>query len=321
MEIKNKKGVFFTFVGLFFIIVFITIIFSKNQNHYTEKSLVISTRLNTINNFIIDLEKDLDRELFIGGYRALLSLNTHVRNEEGFIDNLDEVFTNILINGTYNDSEFVIMTQSGQGADFKSWNQRINEEANKLNIITNFEVNDVQLYHSSPWNVVISINLSLLIEDSKQLAKWNYTKTYEKEISILGFEDPLYSISTLDKVTNLINYSASPDFVNDATNDTAVLVNHLNNSIYITSTNGPSFLMRFVGNLSPSEFGIESLVDLVKLNQQSIVLRNSSVVDYLYFNENVTSDWCSVQNMPDWFRIDKSHGSDYEIDILEKKSC
>jgi hypothetical protein len=96
----------------------------------------------------------------------------------------------------------------------------------------------------------------------------------------------------------------------------------LNNSYYVASTTAPSYLMRFEGDLSNSSLGIESLVNLEELNKQNIPVVNKTLVDYIYFNStNNPTEYCNVQNMPDWFRIDQAHASFYDITGLDKDSC
>ncbi|MBN1502427.1 hypothetical protein JW930_02705 [Candidatus Woesearchaeota archaeon] len=317
----NKKGVFFTYMAVFLIILIVAVVSTKDKYRYREKSNAISARIKTINSFIGDFEKDLDRELFIGGYRALLSMNAYVRIIEGYVDDFDSIFTEIIVNGSMNGTSLDLMTQGAQGADITSWLTRTNEEANKLNINLDLSVKNIYVQHVTPWDVLVTLNTTVYIEDGQGLASWTFDRIYTREFSILGFEDPLYAVGTEDKVTNLINITPNSDFIDDATNDTAVLNEHLLNSYYINSTDAPSFLMRFTGNLSPSPYGIESMVNLEDLDAQGIPLLARSVVDYIYFGNATTTDKCNVTDMPDWFRIDDSSIDTYEVDRLTYNDC
>jgi len=322
-----KKGMFFTFIALFMIILIVAIIATKDKYRYREKSNSISYRVKTMNNFIDDYEADLQREIFIGGYRAIIGLNTYVRVIEGYINDLDAALTEILVNGTANQTQVDLMNQSGQGAYIKSWLIRINEESSKLNINVDLKVNEVHIEHIDPWIVQISLNATTIISDTKNIAEWNFTKTYLQEFSILGFEDPLYTVETEDKVTNLINQTPSLDFIGP-NNETDVLTNHLMNSYYINSSKAPSFLMRYTGNLSASKYGIESMVNLDELNEQGIAIKQRSVIDYLYFGNQTSTgignDYCFIKGQPDmaeWFRIDQESSDFYEITDLDKTVC
>ena len=90
------------------------------------------------------------------------------------------------------------------------------------------------------------------------------------------------------------------------------------NGFYKASTKAPSFLMRFTNNLSNSSFGIESLVYIPLLTAQNLQVDESkSIVDYLYFsNVTGTAQVYDCENLPEWFRIDYDHESDYDIDSL-----
>ena len=277
-----------------------------------------------MNNFIEDFEKDLDREMFIGGYRALLSMNSYIKQTEDYVDDFDAIFSDIFINGTINGTVLYLMEQGTLGASVNSWLIRINEESAKLNINVQLIANNVTVQHVSPWHIEILLNTTVNITDVKGLASWTFEKQYTKTLSILGFEDPLYIVGTEDKVTNLINITPNLDFVNETNNnDTTVLKDHLSNSYYVNVSIAPSFLMRFTGDLSASPYGIESMVNLEDLNAQNIPILARSLIDYIYFGSQVTTNYCNVSEVPEWFRIDNSnnHLEFYEVENLSKQLC
>jgi hypothetical protein len=317
----KKKAVFFTFAAIFLIIVILSIVTVRDKYFYREKSTTVSSRIKTMNNFITDFEKDIDRELYIGGYRALISVNAYLRQIQGYVPNLDDVFFEIIVNGTANGTQMDIMRQEGQGADIKSWLERINEESSKMNINVALEIKDVEIIQTSPWNVSIYFNTTVNISDAKSLASWTFNKEYITEFPILGFEDPLYVVATSDRITNTINITPFTSFVNDTTEDTGNLYDHLKKSYYRGSTDGPSFLMRFSGNLSSSPYGIESMVDLDEYFGQFGYYKPRSVIDYIYFGNQTTTNYCNVTDMPGWFRIDDGHVNTYGIDLLNMTGC
>ena len=317
----SKKGFFFTLIGLFMIILFVSMIHSTKSTKYTTKSIVIANRLQTLNNFISDVEKDLEREMFIGGFRTFLSLHNHIRETEGFLTDMDSTFFEVFINGSINSTPISLMEQEGIGADFNSWMDRINEEATKFSVSVAAAPSNMELFHVTPWTVRLSLNVTFNFTDTRELAKWTISKNYIYDFPIEGFEDPIYTVYTEGKITYIVNNSRFSQFV-DEDNVTTNLTLTLNNSLYTASDTAPSYLMRFVGNLSDSLLGIESFVNLEQLNTQNIPVRNKTLIDYIYFNDsNMPDDWCIIQNMPDWFRIDKSHASEYDVDDLDKKDC
>jgi hypothetical protein len=316
----KKKGVFFTFMALFVVILIIAVVSTHDKYTYREKSQSISARMKTMNNFVHDLEGDINRGLFIGGYRALLSMNVYVRLTEEYVSDFDWVFTQILVNGTIDEYEMELMTQDGQGADITSWLSRVNEEAGLLDINVDMIVNSISVRHTSPWDIEIVLDARINISDRKGLASWVIEKEYTNGFSILGFEDPLYTIGTSDKVSNLINKTPYTEFITPG-NDTSALYNHLMNSYYVNTTTAPSFLMRFAGDLSPSEYGIESMVDLEVLNSQNLPIYARSLIDYVYFGTQATTDYCNVKDMPTWFRIDTTNAVFYGVDALKPPNC
>jgi hypothetical protein len=254
-------------------------------------------------------------------------MNAYIRMIQGYINNTDAVFSEILINGTANGTAMDLMKQETteyiKGADFSSWLIRMNQESEKLNIRVNVTVNKVNLEQTSPWNVSVILNATVNVADTKQLASWSFNKIYSKEFSILGFEDPLYTVETEDKMTNVINMTPDLDFVNDSTRNSGVLNTHFLNSYYVNSPTAPSFVMRFSGNLSASPFGIESMVDVSKYYSQFGYYKARSVIDYIYFGNQTPTIYCNVTGMSSLFRIDDSdnHLTLYEINLLNKTVC
>ncbi len=315
----NKKGIFFTFIALFIVILIVAVVSTKQKYRYSERSNAIASRIRTMNNFIEDYENDIEREIFIGGYRALISVNSYIRQTQSYIDDFDAVFSEILINGTANSTTMELMQQDGRGADINSWLDRINEEASSLNIQVDVEVHDIKVAHVSPWIIRVNVNATSEISDMKGLASWTINEVYKREFPIFGFEDPLYTVETSDKITVLINMTPDMEFVDG--NDTSVLQNHITNNYFINSTDAPSFLMRYTGNLSSSEFGIESMVDPEYMSSQMGSFKQRSLVDYIYFGNQTTTDYCNFQNMSAWFRLDDENLETYEVDSLPKSLC
>lgn len=329
----NKRAVFFTFIALFVIILVVAVVTTRDTYRYRERSNAISSRVRTMNNFIQDFEEDLERELFIGGYRALISMNSYVRQIQDYVTDIDDTFTEILVNGTADDGNITmtLMKQETQGADINSWVARVNEEAAKMNIRTSVKVNKVTIQHVTPWVVEVKLNATVNISDVKGLASWVFDKGYEQQFSIVGFEDPLYTVETADKVTNLINITPNMTFV-DSNNDTGVLEEHLLKSYYINNIDAPSFLMRFEGDFSASPFGIESMVNVEELFEQGLFVKNRSVIDYLYFGNSsstgVGKDYCDFTDLDidvrELFRLERvpdDHLVIYGVKNLTKSPC
>jgi hypothetical protein len=161
----------------------------------------------------------------------------------------------------------------------------------------------------------------MIINDSDGLASWSYTKMFSTKVPIDDLRDPLYSVNTIGKIQNTVRQANGSIFVNASNGDTSNLINHLSNSLYIASTDAPSFLMRFYNDSSASPYGIESLVDFQDFSDQDVEINNQrSVVDYLYFGTSI-ADVCNVQNMPSWFKITSSDVGKYQLTSLNWTGC
>ena len=162
------------------------------------------------------------------------------------------------------------------------------------------------------------MDIAYNITDKKQTASWMRSNHLQTEVSILGLEDPTYSLNTYGKIINKIVQANETDF-----DDLDVLKNHISQSYYIASERAPSFLMKLEGNFSNSTWGIESIVNFQEFEIQDITVKTASAVDYIYF-DNVSVSSCIInqtQNATgyDWFRLDDSdsyHLNKYDVECI-----
>ncbi|MBI2653442.1 hypothetical protein HYX02_01390 [Candidatus Woesearchaeota archaeon] len=294
-----KKAIFYTTAAIALTIVIIVTYSAYSTYRLTDKMEVIETRIDTVNFFIKDVERDLNKGAYIAGFRTLLSFNQFITTNGTFIDNVNERFKESFLNGTIKQQQMNLMKDS----TFTDWANRISAEANKVDIIFNFTINEVKLNHTDPWTVDIGLNISLDIKDKRNTSYWIRERYLITKINIVGFEDPLYIVNSKGRVTNAIRQTNITNFVVNGKVDN--LLFHMNNSLYISHNDSPSFLMRLAGNLSNSTLGIESLVNLEKFQAQGIQLKDRSIVDYIYFGTKTTTNF-RVNNTPEWFKIDGS---------------
>jgi len=306
----SKKSMFFTItaIALISLIIFSFTIYTSYK--LRDKMMVTETRIYSMNSFIDDVEKDIERGLYISGFRSLMSMEQYITDNGIFLYNVNSCFKEAFLNGTINNSQMSLMNES----TFINWTQRIKEQAIKLDIIVEFDVHDVTIYQKNPWAANIGINVTLNVEDVKKTASWKRPLYITTNISIQEFEDPLYVINSYGRVTNTIIKTNIIDFIGP-NNETTNLKIHVNNSYYIESNTAPSFLMRLEGNLSNSVYGIESLVNLEEFQAQEVPIKSRSVVDYIYFGDQTTENY-NIQDMPSWFKLDEEHLETYECEDL-----
>ena len=301
----RKKGIFYTTAAIALTIVIIITYSAYSTYRLSDKMDVIQTRIETVNFFIKDVEKDMNKGAFIAGFRTLLSFNQFIATNGTFIDNVNERFKESFLNGTIKQQPLSLMKDS----TLTDWLNKISAEANKVDIRFNFTVNNVRLNQTEPWSVDINLNLSLDIRDKRNTSYWIRDRFLTTKIDITGFEDPLYVVNSKGRVTNAILKSNITNFVIGG--DVSNLLFHANNSYYIAHNDSPSFLMRLEGNLGNSTYGIESLVNLEKFQKQGLIIKDRSIVDYIYFGTKSTTNY-RINNTPDWFKIDEGHLDVYQ---------
>ena len=306
----NKKSMFFSIIAITLISLIIFSFTTCTNYKLRDKVMVTETRIYSMNSFIDDVEKDIERGLYISGFRSLMSMEQYITNNGIFLYDTNSCFKEAFLNGSINNSQMGLMNES----TFINWTQRIKEEAVKLDIIVDFDIHDMIIYQENPWAVNIAINVTLNVEDVKKTASWQRPLYITTNISIQELEDPLYVINSHGRVTNTIIKTDITDFIGP-NNETTNLKTHVNNSYYIESNTAPSFIMRLEGNLSGSPYGIESLVNLEKFQAQEVPIRDRSVVDYIYFGDQTTTNF-NIKDMQSWFKLDGGHLETYECEDL-----
>ncbi|MFA5060865.1 MAG: hypothetical protein WC494_00940 [Candidatus Pacearchaeota archaeon] len=302
----NKKGIFFTILAI--ILLSLLLISTGIYSVFQDRSS-INSRINTINNFIFSLEKDISRQGYIAGYRAILSLGDYITSTGSFLNDSEQSIREAILNGTIENKTLNLM----EGYTLPELNLRISEFAKKMNIEINYSLKNLSVSQDSPWEVKIDIEMEILIKDTDNLASWNKTENISSRIKIVDFEDPLYIIGTKGLIANKIKETSYEPFVSGS--NVSNLFAHVNSSSYIASPLAPSFLNRLEGNLTADINGIESLVYLPRLSSQGLATKEKSVVDYIYFSEYDPESY-HVQGMPTWFRIDYEHLGVYGVEEL-----
>ncbi|MCK4650319.1 hypothetical protein KAT36_03740 [Candidatus Pacearchaeota archaeon] len=274
----SKRGIILTFITIT-----ILSLFAISYGAYTliQDHSSINNRITTLNNFVTSVEQDLPRQTYISGYRAIFLFNKQIVDTGTYISDIDSTLNEIFFNGTLNGNHQELMDD----ATFSSFQSLLSSNAEKINANVQLLNPTISITQDNPWNLKITLNTTLIIQDNNNLASWNKTTSTTSSIPIENFDDPIYSANTAGKVLNKINQTPYQVFVTGS--DYTNLTTHFQNSLYKTSISAPSFLMRLQGNLSASPNGIESLVNPQKLIDQDVTVKYKSVIDYIYFS---TSD-------------------------------
>jgi hypothetical protein len=296
---KNKKGIFFTAA----VIVIIALLGISYLFYSTLKEREsVQERVTTMNNYLFSLEKDMQRQLYISGFRAVFVIEKEITETGLFVPDASQAINELFFNGTINSKPQDIMA----GATFGDIQNSILTNSEKINTIANLSSPSIEISQIDPWNIHLVLSLNLKLSDKENLASWDKTETIEAFIPIENFEDPLYALNTNSLVTN--NITRTPY----ATFDISNLTIHAQNSYYKASAKAPSFLERLEGKTSANENGVESFVNLQKISSQGLPIKEKSCIDYIYFSSNNPSA-SHVSGMPSWFMIDDEHKPDYNL--------
>ena len=316
---KDKKGIFFTMIGILLsALVLLTISYEYSyQSIYREEA--VTYRVNSINNDMKSIANDLPREIYIGGFRTLLGMQNYIDENGRFFNNSKEAFKEIFLTGVYQNKSINIVGNSS----LNDWKNRIINEMRTDGINTVINVTNIKVYQDNPWSIKVNITAFISLNDNELSVTLNKTVKSSNSISIIGLEDPIFTIYSYGRINREIQRSNITEFVHE--DNTTGLITELEDKLYIHSTTAPNYLMRLEGNLSNSTYGIESLVNITELTNVGLPAKEKSVVDYVYYSNRTTQDLCinnskADPDLPSWFRLDKNdnHVEIYQIGSINQ---
>jgi hypothetical protein len=303
----DKRGQLFTILTILLLaLMFITL---EIYSVFHERE-AIKTRVSTMDSFLHSIEKNLERQLYISGFRAVLLAGDEVTFRVGYIPNITEFFEEAFYNGTVNG----VPSNLTVGATYDDMLNSINNNARKINVEIIMENTTVKFEHDGPWNIRFTMISDFVMQDKQGLAKWEKKQNISVLLPVEGFEDPFFTVNSGAKISRKINrtiYEGNYVSVGDYSN----LSDHFDKEYYAAHSDAPSFLMRLEGNMDPSPNGIESFVKLSDFeNQQITVDYTKSVVDHEYFDPGGASGDLHVPEVNSKFRIDSAgHKTKYQI--------
>lgn len=307
----SRQGMMYTMVTLILLLVIASIFFTQSRRGARESHAAVEDRVLSVDHFIDNLESDSERAAYISGFRSFIAMEQYITSTGQPFSDPSVTFRQVFLTGNISNMSFTIM----QNSTFDDYLARVQSTAQRQGITFNATVSNVTLWQVDPWNVLVNYTLVANITDERGTAQWRVTKTFTGRIPIIDLRDPLFTSRTYGRIQRVIRPSNVTVFVNDIgdANDTRGLLQHFNTSSYAANGRGPSMIMRFAGNLSDSEFGIESLVDTDELIAQNLPMNASStIVDYLYFS-GIDADACGIQNLPSRMKFDTAHLAAYQI--------
>jgi hypothetical protein len=310
--IPGKKAVFFTLSALLLLsVIFAGLYFSMSYRLGEDDSLVSSKTVN-MNEFVEGFDQDVDRGIYIAGFRALISSEGYINSNKAFLNDSVAQLREAMMNGTIKGVTAPLMTDS----TLTDWLSRVSDAARGIGMIVNISYDNINISQSDPWTVDFFAGMSYNVTDVTGTAAFRRNTGSLVKVSIIGLRDPFYTIFTNGQLIRAINNT--PFEGNYATgSDTSNLIDHVEQHFYANST-GPSFLMRLQGSLGNSTYGIESLVNLPDFQAAGLQVYERSSVDYIYFGNATHTIYKVNQTYEDWFRLDEDHLNRYQVYNLRK---
>jgi hypothetical protein len=313
----SKKSQVFTLIAIA-MMTFIFISYSVYSNYNDRAS--VSDRVKTMSSFLSSMERDLQRQMYASGFRAIFLAENYIINNSGrtIVDsgysNISDFFEEKFFdNNPLCDPPLIVtncinITDAMYGARYIDINKSINEKAKLMNINVLLSNPSIYIYQEDPWNVLVQFEFNLNLDDSSGLASWNTREKIRENISIEVFDDPLYVIET-----SLYGKKIKKNNINLSSADLSKLRDFITAGNYIAHNDAPSFLNRLEGLPDASPFGIESLVDQRNLTV-NLRGRARAAMDYNYFASTAYQpSSCVVTSLFSWFRLDDSHLSVYNV--------
>lgn len=303
--VKNKRGQLFTILAI--LLLALMFISFEIYSVFHERE-AIKTRVSTMDSFLHSIEKNLERQLYISGFRVIFLANNEVASSSNYISNITQFFDEAFYNGTVNG----IPSNITIGATYDDMLNSVNNNAKKINVEIIMENTTVEFKHAGPWNIRFTMISDFIMQDKQGLVKWEKKQNISVLLPVEGFEDPLFTVNSGTKISRKVNRTI---YEGNYTNwpDVANLREHFDNGYYAAHSDAPSFLMRLEGNLNSDPNGIESFVKLSEFESQSLpVDYTKSIVDHEYFDSaGASGDLYTEINSK--FRIDVPHKGKYNI--------
>ncbi|HLC78565.1 MAG TPA: hypothetical protein VJH92_05560 [Candidatus Nanoarchaeia archaeon] len=305
---KTRKAQLFTVLAilLLFLMFFSFEIFSMIRERQA-----ITTRVATMDSFLKSIEDNLERQMYIAGFRIIFLAESHITSTGSYI-NVNDFFNEAFFNGTvYGQPNQSIL----QGATYSDFISSINNKANRISVNVTLYNSTITISQDDPWNVKFTLTSNLTMEDNRQLARWQKQQIITAYIPVQGFVDPLFTVESHAIISRKINKTIYEGQYVSPSDELTNFTDHVTKGLYAENSDAPSFLMKLEGNLSGDVNGIESIVYIPDFttNVPGFVKEDKSVVDHIYFSEAWPIPQ-QIDGMPtSWFWIDEDHRIRYGL--------
>jgi len=299
----------FILVGILMLIVyyFYAIQEISIKKTYSEKEYEF---VNKILNFV---KSDLSNFLEISIPRILNSIISYEIENGIFVDDVRNVAKNALFYSQFLDQKILI-----QNSSLIDYENRLNTFLSKYNVSVKIYPIDFGIYHSDSFKIYV--NLSLIVSISYKKFSLSSLEIVERNVSILGFEDPFYVINSNGLASNRIStkkfdYFVSKDLEGNGSGiilaKTIILfdknaIQNLNNKInYILVTKDDSqissYVNQFAGVILERNYSLitipHAIGNISKIKNESYyVLKNGNAYNVNNLVEILQNQLCFESN-------------------------
>ena len=307
----GKKGLTYMIAVSLIAVVLIGVFFGLDDVERQNRK-AIDSKVNTMNEFVSDLNNDLENAGRISTYRAMIGLEDYIIRNEAFISDFQSIFREMMLNGTAEGEAVPIMENS----TMRDYIKGVNVIADEKNLNASIDIGAVDLRHSGPWTLEAEFEAEVLLVEENNIARWDYTRNYTSQVGIEGLRDPLYSSFTDNRVASVIQQTPKPF---DNSNKT-ILENHTRQGFYVASEDAPTFLDRFSNDVGNDTNGIERVMYLQELSDQDIeVYPDRPSIAFKYFNNIGGEYYCNFDGYDDTLRFNftMDEMERYDLDSLD----
>ena len=87
-----RKGLAYTIISIVLVVVSVSVFSSRESFRLRDETYIEEVRINTMNEFLKDVQKDLARGMKISGHRALLAILAHETSNGVFVSDSEAAF-------------------------------------------------------------------------------------------------------------------------------------------------------------------------------------------------------------------------------------
>ncbi|HLD86917.1 MAG TPA: hypothetical protein VJB12_02540 [Candidatus Nanoarchaeia archaeon] len=301
----GKKGIFFTLIALTLVAILI-IVFARTINTSKDSGATF-TRIQFIDAFVKDAQDSfLPLASRASSYRAIQAASAYMNATGQFLQDPEHDLASAMVNGTIGaDAVMVNSTLT----NFTDYLEILAKESHGIDM--EITVHDARFSQSSPWQVDIEVNASILAIGD--VGNWSREGLLVRSsVPIEGFYDPQYLVggAGYGHIFQKSNFSAGPW-------NLSMLDSFITKGEYlrIEGSSAPSFLERFKSTPLSSECcAIESTIEPDRVSPSD---QQKSYVDYQFFADSVAcEDLYSISsgNFPHpGFKLDFAHVVLYNV--------